>query len=240
MSNLCKTLYYVFNIAATIESASASNAWSCRCSVVRAAARCALFAAALASRSALSFPYMPTCASTCLILKEMLACVRAVNARRKTCQRSAFSSRRPNLVHPSASQRAIHFVTPSTQSWLSVKTTRQRNSAGHAIALRIARMMAVISARLLVCRPRRMALTFKSDFSPNQTPQPARQRPCLTSADPSVYAWISPSGTSPGAGLRVSGRPVSCRRRVSRCSDLASARLARRGDLRLRTEPSLC
>ena len=37
-----------------------SNAWSCRCSTVRAAARCALLAAALVSRSALSLPYIST------------------------------------------------------------------------------------------------------------------------------------------------------------------------------------
>ena len=158
-----------------------------------------------------------------------------------TCQRSAFSSRRPIRVHPSACHRSIHLFTPSAQSWLSVKTTRRRNSVGHAIALRIDRMMAVISARLLVCRrSRRMAMTLKSDRSPNQTSQSTRQRLLLTDADPSVYAWISPSGTSSGAGLLVTGRPISCRLRVSLCSDLAFARLvARRGDLRLRTSPSL-
>ena len=42
----------LFDIAMTIESARASSNWSCRCSCVLAAARCALFAAALASRSA--------------------------------------------------------------------------------------------------------------------------------------------------------------------------------------------
>ena len=46
--------------AATMESASASRAWSSRCSLDRAAAVCALLAAALAKRSALSLPYIPT------------------------------------------------------------------------------------------------------------------------------------------------------------------------------------
>ena len=184
---------------------------------------------------------MPTWAGICLISKEILALVKADSARRRICQRSAFSSRRPNLVHPSASHRSIHLFTPSTQSLLSVKTIKRRKSVGIATTLRTVRMMTVISARLLVCRcPRRMALTLKSDRSPNQTPQSARQRPRLTDADPSVYAWISPSGTSSGAGLLVAGRPISCHLRVSLCSDLAFTRLvARRGDLRLRTSPSL-
>ena len=49
---------------------------------------------------------------------------------------------------------------------------------------------------------------LKSDLSPNQTSQPAHQRPRLNDAGPSVHAWTSPSGTSPGAGLRVASLAV--------------------------------
>ena len=168
---------YLFKMALTMESARESSAWSSLCSSVRVAAKCARLAAALASLSAFSLPYTPTCAGTCLNLARILSCAKAVSARRITCHRSVFSSLCPILVHPSASHRSIHLLMPSTQSRLSLKTTRHSNSVGQAIALRTARMMAVSSARFTVCLPWGMALTLKLDCSPNQTPQPAPQRP---------------------------------------------------------------
>ena len=152
-------------IAATIESASASSAWSSHCSFDLAAAKCARLAAALASLSAFSLPYIPTWAGICLKVTQIFALAKADSARRRTCHRSAFSSRCPIRVHPSASQRSIHLLMPSTQSWLSLKTTRRLNSVGHAIALRTAKMMAVSSARLTVCLPGGMALMLKFDWS---------------------------------------------------------------------------
>ena len=176
----------LFDIAMTIESARASSNWSCRCSCVLAAARCALFAAALASRSARSLPYTPTCAGTCLNSTLISASAKADSARFMTFHKSAFSSRRPPLVHPSASQRGNHLLMPSIQSRLSLRTTRSLNSFGQAMALRTARMIAVSSARLLVCFPGGIALILKSDLSPNQTPLPAPHRPLRIDADPSV------------------------------------------------------
>ena len=156
--------YYLFNIAAMIESANASSSWSCLCSSVLAAAMCARLTAALASRSAISFPYMPTCAGTYLTRRRMFAAFKAVSARRMTRHRSAFSRGCPIRVHPSASHRSIQLFMPSTQSRLSLWTTRQLNSDGHAIAFRTAKIMAVSSALLFVCLPGHRSCTRRLTF----------------------------------------------------------------------------
>ena len=147
-------------MAATMESASASSIWSCRCSSVLSAAMCALLAAALASRSARSLPYIPTCAGMCLNSASILALAKASSTRFVTFQRSAFSSRLPLRVHPSASHSGNHSLMPSTQSWLSLQTTRSLNSLGQTIALRTVMMIAANSDRI--------ALMLYSDLSPNQ------------------------------------------------------------------------
>ena len=68
-------------MANTIDSASASSACSSLCSSVLAAAICTLLVAALANRSARSFPYTPTCAGTCLNSTSILALAKADSAR---------------------------------------------------------------------------------------------------------------------------------------------------------------
>ena len=169
-----------------MDSARASIACSCRCSSVLAAARCARLAAALARRSARSLPYTPTCAGTCLNSASMSESSKADSTRSMTLHMSAFSRLLPRLVHPSAFQRDSHSLMPLMQSWLSLKTTRSLNFYGQAMALRTAKMIATNSARLLVCFPGGIALTLKFEPSPNQTPQPAPQRPRRSDADPSV------------------------------------------------------
>ena len=141
-----------------MESAKASNAWSSLCSSVLALAKCARLFAAFASRSALSFPYTPTCAGTCLNSIEKSFWRRADSTRFMTFHRSAFSKRLPLRVHPSASHSGRYLLMPSIQILLSEKTTRRERSFGQVIALRTAMTIAASSARLFVCLPGQMAL----------------------------------------------------------------------------------
>ena len=149
---------YLFVMTNTIDSASASNAWSCLWSSVLAAARCARSAAALTSLSARSFPYTSTCAGTCRNSTWISDSARVCNTRFMTCHRSVFSRFCHRLVHPSVSHRGSHLLMPSIQSLLSLWITRVRSSVGQVIAFRIASMIVVSSARFTVCLPGGIAL----------------------------------------------------------------------------------
>ena len=194
----------------TMLSAAASRFKSCSWDGVKLALRNALLTAAFARLSARSLPLMPTCAGTCLNRTCMPLRLYCASTLPSSIHRSWFLNCLPERVHPSICHRSIQLLTPSTHSLLSLNTVTHRYSVGQSNALRRASIAAVNSARLLVCRPLRPVVMLNGEPSANQMPHPALRSPRFVTAEPSVYTWQSPCGTSLGAGHLVACLPRIC------------------------------